>query len=320
MASLGFVLAGLGTAGIVWPVTWLQHAEARGTVSIRRVVRSECDAVPAGAIGVLAIPSVGVVAPVAQGLAQATLAWAVGHDPSTPLPGELGVSVLAAHDVSYFASNATLRRGAAVLYAQGCRTYVFTVADRLVLHPGQLIPPPGPRGLALDSCWPSDALFLTPDRLIVTARLVAITRGDRLTLASTGVTPSLPAGVPQPPNLFASGWLGGTLTILGAASVRWRDSRAPMAWEAEALASLSAARVGLAQDARWTSLVVAAGTVRTGLLLAPYTSGTPVSVREVVLGDRVLSVAVTVTLGGNPLTVTEVPSAGTLRIVSVDPV
>lgn len=312
-------LVALGVAGIVWPATWSQHARVLGARAIRSVVRSGCAAVPTGAVGVLAIPSLSVVAPVAQGLAQATLAWAVGHDPTTAWPGGPGVSVLAAHDVSYFASNASLRPGATVLYAHECRTYVFAVEGRYVLHPGQPIPSPGPRGLALDSCWPSDALFLTPDRLIVTARLEAVTAGDQLTPATPGPVPGLPPGVPRPPNLFATGWLAGTLTIQGAPSLGWRDSGAPLAWEAAALASFSAARAGLSRRATWSRLVVAAGVARTGLLVASYTPGTPVDVQEVVLGDRVLAVAITATLGGIRLTVTEVPSPGTLRIVSVVP-
>jgi sortase (surface protein transpeptidase) len=58
----------------------------------------------------LEIPSLGVRAPVLQGLSDSVLNVAAGHDPASPWPGDVGESIIEAHDVSYFARISALKR------------------------------------------------------------------------------------------------------------------------------------------------------------------------------------------------------------------
>jgi|GEM_PF-2837195 len=317
--GLGLGLLVVGALGLDWPLAWIHRAHVEGYRALRHVAAAGCSRPLHGAVGVLDIPSLDVVAPVAQGLDDTTLSWAVGHDPASPWPGQRGTAVLAAHDVSYFASNASLRPGAIVIYEQACHTYIFAVRRVLILHPGELIPEAGPRSLALDSCWPANALFLTPDRLIVTAALIASSRGRPLNVPLEQPAPGLPAGVPTPPNLFASGWLAGVLSIQGAPALDWRDSSAPLAWEAASLATLSAAREGHATHATWAHKLLAASVRNPGALEAPYVPATPVDVTEVVVGERVAEVTITATLGTQRTSITEVPDGASLKVIAANP-
>jgi len=321
LVLVGVLLLAVGVGAIAWPLLWWHTQRVQGEHAIVRLAHDACSPQAHGTGGILAIPSLGVVAPVEQGLGDATLAVAVGHDPATPWPGNEGMSVLAAHDVSYFARNAQLEPGATIIYQTACTSYDFRVADRLILHPGERIPPVGPIALALDSCWPSNALFLTPDRLIITARLTATHRRPQpLTAVRLPSVPNLPNGVPTPPNLFDIGWLAGTLSLSGSPSPGWRTSPAPLDWESAALAALSAYREGRALSAPWTARLLAPTAGELSLLDAPYDSGTPVDVSEDVRGDHVLSVTIEATLGGVRSAIVESPIGGSLRISSVAPI
>ena len=107
---------------------------------------------------------------------------AVGHDPQSVWPGVDGAAVFLAHDVSYFVHLNAAQAGR--------RDHL---PDRLQhgAVPGQRrtrSSPPARRwrtrtdpSLVLDTCWPPNALFFTPDRLLVRATEVgAATKGGNL--------------------------------------------------------------------------------------------------------------------------------------------
>jgi hypothetical protein len=219
--------------------------------------------------GVLSGLPGGVSAPVVQGTSSATLAVAVGHDAGTPWPGQAGTSVLLAHDVGYFARNASLRPGQTLSYTAGCERSTFAVVRSLVAKPGQTIPQVGSHELVLDSCWPPNALWFTPDRLLIVARLVDT--------ASVPPSPSrAPAGAaPVPPGAqtILDTWQMGTLTLRGAPpSVA--ESPEPLALQLDALAWLDAHGPQLA-----------------ALRLAA--AGAPLSVTETFRGEHCVSVELT---------------------------
>jgi LPXTG-site transpeptidase (sortase) family protein len=122
--------------------------------------------------GVLVIPALGLAAPVIEGLSDRVLSVAVGHDPATPEPGGPGEAILEAHDVSYFSALGRLRPGDEVIWAAGCRRWVFKTILTTVAQAGTLLPtPPSGSGLALVTCWPTNALWWTPDRFVVETSL-----------------------------------------------------------------------------------------------------------------------------------------------------
>lgn len=193
--------------------------------------------------GVLQIPSLGVTAPVESGTSDAVLSVAVGHFDSTPWPGQSGTSALLAHDVSYFGRIDQLAPGDKIVYRSGCVAETFTVTSHQVVQDGAPIPPLSGSTLVLDTCWPTDALWYTPNRYLVEAVESGISTGKTPTSA-TGATPSFPTSFasPAPAALQATGLTltdneepMGAMTFGGSLSSAWQQSPAPLALEATAL-------------------------------------------------------------------------------------
>lgn len=201
-----------------------------------------CPANPVGAApaatrshpGLLEIPALGVVAPVLQGLGSSVLDVAVGHDPATVWPGGRGESLLLAHDVSYFSGLEHARPGETVIVTLGCERAVFRVTGAEVTQPGAVIATPrSGSGLALITCWPTNALFWTSQRYVVQTELVDV---GGVPGPATAARPSLVhLGVPAPPALAAlglslgrSGVWAGTLTITGTPSASFREGPEPL--------------------------------------------------------------------------------------------
>jgi hypothetical protein len=180
------------------------------------------------------------VAPVVEGVSDAVLNVAVGHDPASPMPGAAGEAILEAHDVSYFSSLNRLRPGENVIWARGCRRWEFKVVSTTVSGPGAVVPtPPSGFGIALVTCWPSDALWWTPDRFVVETTLSSV--ASSAPSQAPDVTP-VDLVVPAPQALVRLG-LGlednpvvlGTLGVEGSPATAWRLGPGP----------LDAARIGL---------------------------------------------------------------------------
>jgi sortase A len=216
---------------------------------------------------ILEVPSIGLEAPVLQGLTDAVLGDSVGHDPTSPWPGGQGVSLLLAHDASFFSHLGGVRPGDEVAWIDDCQKLLFRVTSSYVTQPGTTIaPPPGGVGLALITCSPSDALFWTPDRLVVTARLVSV---GATTL--THVTPPSPLGVslPAPPDLVGQGLglaqnqlLVGNLSTRGTPDRAWLQGPDPLRAAQLAFEDLAALKLTVAaQDSRWWSAISVPGVV-----------------------------------------------------------
>lgn len=290
---------------------------------------------------VLQVPAIHLVAPVEQGDSDAVLAVAVGHLPASVWPGTPGTSVLAAHDVSYFVHVDQLRPGDLIDLVTPCTVFRFSVTGGQVVRSGSPVyDSPGPT-LVLETCWPTDALWYTPDRYLVTASLVAImpttpsvdAAGARA--ASTAVQAATPPTVRLPTSLVATGLTlatndvpMGTMTISGTAPASWAQSPAPLAVESAALelfiGALKAAEQGnrawwqaAAPDLAMPSDLDGASVVdwHQGLDVHITTAGTTATA-------VVLTAAVSVAGGAAPglydLTVNEPVVGGTLTVGSWD--
>lgn len=119
----------------------------------------------------LVVPSLGLRAPVVQGVGQAQLAEAVGHVTSSVWPGSPGTVVLAAHNVSWFSRIDRLRAGNRVQYVTPCATYSYRVTAHQVVPAGSAVTSGSAQVLVLDTCYPLDALWFTSRRYLVTATL-----------------------------------------------------------------------------------------------------------------------------------------------------
>jgi sortase A len=215
----GLIISAAAAGAVAYPLWWNQRSETIGNDLIHEhlLVRQHpsdiggCAAsVPSRSsrsmhlAGILEIPSLGVRAPVLQGLSDSVLNVAVGHDSSSPWPGGTGESIIEAHDVSYFARISALKPGDRVIWVDACTEQTFRVIATEISAPGAAIfPPTDGRGLALITCYPTNALFWTHNRFVVEAEMKSSRRLTTPEPSPAVVIPRL--RVPAPPALVAEG-------------------------------------------------------------------------------------------------------------------
>jgi len=178
--------------GVAWPLWWQHRSSTEGhavLAQIQHAIETHREAAPAGKPSgkqageaichapewpqELIIPAVHLVAPVEAGDGSSVLSDAVGWDPASGLPGPGQDAVLVAHDVSWFAQLPALHVGDAVDLVNECgATNEFRVAMHEVTHPGARIAPPASGAVVMSTCWPTTALWFTPDRYVVIAAWV----------------------------------------------------------------------------------------------------------------------------------------------------
>jgi len=125
-------------------------------------------------IGRIQIPRLGTSALIAEGVAPGTLRRAVGHVPSTALPGEPGNVVLAAHRDTYFKGIGKLRPGDTVRLQIHRRTYLYRIESSQVVAADaiEVMRPTRQAALTLVTCYPFSMLGPAPRRYVVRAHLV----------------------------------------------------------------------------------------------------------------------------------------------------
>jgi LPXTG-site transpeptidase (sortase) family protein len=310
----------VAAVGVAYPLWWQHHSETagkrlleqgfgttqprNGRVRARPGTAACVRALPpshtGGQVlsGVLEIPALELTAPVLQGLNDGVLNVAVGHDPPSPWPGAAGESVLEAHDVSWFSRIDSLRPGEQVVWRDSCQRSVYKVLSTVILAPGALLYPPGNgKGLALITCYPTNALFWTSQRYVVETGFVSEAPASEPARMPTTVQRLV---VPAPADLVAQGLtlqenpvLLGDLSVTGSPSAAWRQSPAPLDVEADALESYFGAEKAIAnQNLRWWS-----GLSLAGLRLPPsWSNDARVSVGIDVAGEVVRSVTLSSTV------------------------
>lgn len=311
LVVLGLLLLAVAAVGVGYPLYW-QHRSAEGgsrllhetlpTVADRgtgTAGSTQCraslptpSAVGGHLAGILEVPGLGLRAPVLQGLSDAVLDVAVGHDPASPWPGQNGESVVLAHDVSYFAQIDTLKTGDQVTWRDACEQLTFAVTGTQITTPGAIIDTPANgRGLALVTCYPTNALFWTSERYVVETTFV---RSRSVSHPATLPSEISHLIVPAPRALVAEGLtlqdnpiLLGTLSITGAPSPQWKQGPAPLDVDADALESFFGAEKAIGQhELTWWRALALPGLP----LPSAWTDATPLYVSVDVSGDRVLGV------------------------------
>lgn len=136
------------------------------------------DVIPGQPVARLIIPKIGLDEIVLEGVDDDVLNGGPGHYPGSPLPGVRGNAIISAHRDRHFRHLGDVAVGDTVLTEAGSGVANWIVVSRRVVDKDApaLFPSSEPR-LTLTTCWPIRYLGTAPDRLIITARPVAGTKG-----------------------------------------------------------------------------------------------------------------------------------------------
>ncbi|WDL96102.1 class D sortase [Alicyclobacillus sp. ALC3] len=180
----------------------------------------------------LDIPTLSLKAPVLEGVADREINVAVGHLPTSVLPGEPGTSILAAHNATWFRHSNRLKPGDKITVATSYGTFDYTVTGNEVVHTGSPIKNTGTPTLILEACYPLNALYLTPYRYLVFAKLTSQLPAPHSLVTLRGVNSyaaQLPTGLPQSDTLLADNNLPlGTLSYTGSPNGIFEQSNKPL--------------------------------------------------------------------------------------------
>ena len=164
-------------------------------------------------LGRVEIGRLGLSAIVREGVSTHTLSTAVGHIPSTSMPGQNGNFAIAAHRDTLFRALKDIRTGDLVTFQSGAGSYTYQVAATKIVKPadvsvlradgGGLIPAEsGQQGpgklLTMITCYPFYYVGAAPKRFIVEARLVETPPSNTMESRSTVQVP-MPVAAPVPP-------------------------------------------------------------------------------------------------------------------------
>jgi sortase A len=151
----------------VFAQEWTRQSSLPSTVSAPILVNGE------SGIARLSIPKIELQAIVIEGTSYRALKAGPGHLVETPLPGDKGNSVLAAHRDTFFRHLNDLVAGDSIVVERRGRTYRFTVAGRKIVEPGDvsvLHSSTEPR-LTLITCYPPHFIGPAPKRLVIVGEL-----------------------------------------------------------------------------------------------------------------------------------------------------
>jgi sortase A len=129
-----------------------------------------------GLVGRVEIPRLDISAIVREGVDSGTLSRAVGHVPSTPLPGSHGNVAIAAHRDTYFRNVRNIRKGDRIRMVTPKGTFEYAVESLKIVAPTEvrvLDPTPQP-AITLVTCYPFNYVGSAPKRFIVRARQVPV--------------------------------------------------------------------------------------------------------------------------------------------------
>jgi sortase A len=131
-------------------------------------------------VGRLGIPRLKVRAMVREGTNERTLSLALGHIPSTALPGQKGNIGIAGHRDTLFRSLRNVAANDEITFETPGATYVYRVKTTQIVKPEDVqVLNPGPtRELTLVTCYPFEYVGSAPDRYIVKAQLISENAGN----------------------------------------------------------------------------------------------------------------------------------------------
>ncbi len=203
----------------------------------------------------LRVNAISLRAPVLGSTSNADLARGVGHLPTSAWPDQAGPVVLEAHDMTFFSRLPAVSRGALIRLRSGCRSWLYRATGHRVVEADTPLTLKNGH-LALITCWPTNALFATHQRYILTARPVATAEdasAGGLPGAAAPAPPALRPALPQgfPVEQWSASHAGlrlGHLRTEGSLSAEVAQSPVPYTVEIAAIHVFSASWQALTQD------------------------------------------------------------------------
>ena len=127
-----------------------------------------------GLVGRLTIPRLHLSAMVREGDDERTLQLALGHIPSTALPGQPGNVGVAGHRDTLFLPLREIRKSDMIWFETGTGRYAYQVESTRIVQPRNVsVLNAGPQAeLTLVTCYPFNYVGNAPQRFIVRARQV----------------------------------------------------------------------------------------------------------------------------------------------------
>lgn len=126
-------------------------------------------------IGRLSVPRLHLSAMVHEGIDSKTLQLAIGHIPSTVLPGQVGNVGVAGHRDTFFRGLKDVRNKDEIQFSTLTGHFKYVVESLTVVSPDSLavLAPSSENVLTLVTCYPFSYIGLAPKRFIVRARQVS---------------------------------------------------------------------------------------------------------------------------------------------------
>jgi LPXTG-site transpeptidase (sortase) family protein len=175
------ILIGVGLLGYVGHEYWVMHREQQD-LHQKWLAQEQSSTLHSSGPAIkeddgltrVSIPKINLDLIVVEGTNHRALRIGPGHLKDTPLPGEVGNSVISAHRDTFFRHIYELAKGDEIQVRRDGHTYVFHVMGKRIVDPDDLsvIRNTADARLTLITCYPTYYIGPAPQRLIVTAKLV----------------------------------------------------------------------------------------------------------------------------------------------------
>lgn len=180
--SAVLILIGVGLLGYVGHEYWVMHREQQ-ELHQKWLAQQQSSALHSNSPAIkeeddrltrVSIPKINLDLVVVEGTNHRALRLGPGHLKDTPLPGEVGNSVISAHRDTFFRHIYELAKGDEIQVRRDGHTYIFQVMGKRIVDPDDLsvIRNTDDARLTLITCYPTYYIGPAPQRLIVTAKLV----------------------------------------------------------------------------------------------------------------------------------------------------
>ncbi len=128
-------------------------------------------------LGKVEIGRLNISAVVREGVDAQTLSTAVGHVPSSAMPGHAGNFALAAHRDTLFRPLRNIKENDLITFRSLTETFTYKVENTRIVKPTDVgvLRSDGKDSLTLITCYPFYYIGSAPERFIVRARLVSAT-------------------------------------------------------------------------------------------------------------------------------------------------